>query len=110
MSQSLSTPSEMYGKLVDALLIQPEVTQSKKKGFGSGLRIHNKVFAMLVNDKLVVKLPNPRINELVTTGEGKLYEYGDGRVTKEWVEIEYISHERWMSLATEAMNFVASIK
>jgi hypothetical protein len=102
--------TEKYESLVEELIFNANVTRKKKNGFGSGLRFQNKVFAMLVNDKLVVKLPIPRINELVITGEGERYGYGDGRVTKEWVELEYISHERWMSLATEAMNFVASNK
>ncbi|MCI0632811.1 MAG: hypothetical protein L0206_02675 [Actinobacteria bacterium] len=39
-------------------------------GFGrnEGLRISGKIFAMLVADELVVKLPKDRVDELVTSG------------------------------------------
>jgi hypothetical protein len=105
-SQSLDTPTEMYDKLVEALLIQPEVTQSKKKGFGSGLRIHNKVFAMLVNGKFVIKLPQVRVEMLINSGEGERYDHGHGRIMKEWLIVESSSLEDWMYLVKEAMEYV----
>jgi hypothetical protein len=106
MSQSLITPSEMYGKLADTLLIQPEVTQLKKKGFGSGLRIQNKVFAMLVSGKLIVKLPKERVEILILSGEGERYDHGHGRLMKEWLIVESSSLENWMHLVKEAMEYV----
>jgi hypothetical protein len=108
MSHPPITPQERYAAIVEELLFSnPDVTQSKKRGFGSGLRISGKVFAMLVKDKLVVKLPQQRMEELVASGEGEPYEYG-GRITKEWVTVEPTSDERWLTLAREAMEFVAS--
>jgi len=63
MSHPPITPEERFATIVEALLSNPDVTPpsdgpQSKKGFGSsGLRINNKIFAMLVKDKLVVKLP-----------------------------------------------------
>lgn len=107
MSQATINPKERYAMLVGELLNNEEVTQSKKRGFGSGLRVNGKVFAMLVKDRLVVKLPQGRIDELTAAGEGEPYEYG-GRVTKEWVTVDPTSEDRWLPLAKEAMEFAAS--
>jgi TfoX/Sxy family transcriptional regulator of competence genes len=105
---STVTPQERYATLVNQLLSNPDVTQSEKRGFGSGLRVNGKVFAMLVKGKLVVKLPQQRVISLITSGEGEPYYYGNGRVTKEWVTVESASEERWLPLAQEALEFADS--
>ena len=63
---------------------------------------------MLVKGKLVVKLPRPRVDALITSGEGERFDPGHGRPMKEWVAVESTSEEEWLSLAREAMEFVAS--
>ena len=40
---------------------------------------------MLVNDRLVVKLPRSRVDELVAAGEGDRFDPGHGRIQKEWL-------------------------
>ena len=81
-----------------------------KKGFGeSALRIHNKIFAMLVKGKLVVKLPKARVDALIAEGVGERFDpRHDGRLMKEWITIEPTSEEGWLELSREAMEFVAS--
>ena len=108
MSSTPITAKERYTKIVEEFLGHPDVTQSKKRGFGSGLRVNNKVFAMLVKDKLVVKLPQQRVEELITSGGGGPYEHDQGRVMKEWVTVDTAAEERWMPLALEAMEYVAA--
>jgi TfoX/Sxy family transcriptional regulator of competence genes len=115
MSHSPITPEECFATIVEALLSNADVTPpsdgpESKKGFGSsGLKIHNKIFAMLVRGKLVVKLPKPRVDELIASGEGERFDpRHDGRLMKEWVSVEPTSEEGWLSLAREAMEFVAS--
>jgi hypothetical protein len=57
----MPTPSERYASLAEALLRDPDVARSGKRGFGSsGVWVAGKVFVMLVSDELVVKLPRPR--------------------------------------------------
>jgi hypothetical protein len=105
------TPEERFASIVEELLSNADVTPpSEGKGFGSsGLKIHNKIFAMLVSGKLVVKLPKSRVDALITAGEGERYDpRHDGRLMKEWVSIDPTSEEEWLNLAREAMEFVAS--
>ncbi len=115
MSHPPTNPEERFATIVEALLSNPDVTppsdgSQSKKGFGSsGLKIHNKIFAMLVRGKLVVKLPKPRVDALIASGKGERFDpRHDGRLMKEWVAIESTSEEEWLPLTREAMEFVAS--
>lgn len=115
MSQLSITPEERFATIVEELLNNPDVTppadgaQSKKSFGSSGLKIHNKIFAMLVRDKLVVKLPKSRVDALVASGDGERYDpRHDGRLMKEWIMVEPTSNVEWLPLAKEAMEFVAS--
>ena len=64
---------------------------------------------MLVEGKLVVKLPKLRVDALITSGAGEPFDpRKNGRRMNEWVTVEPTSVERWLDLAIEAMEFVAS--
>ncbi len=111
MSHPTFTPEERFAMIVEELLSNPGVTPpSDGKKFGStGLKIHNKIFAMLVRGKLVVKLPKSRVDALIAAGSGERFDpRHDGRLMKEWITLETTSEEEAMSIAREAMNFVAS--
>ncbi len=115
MSHPPTTPEERFATIVEELLSNSDVTPpsdgtQSKKGFGStALKIHNKIFAMLVRGKLVVKLPKPRVDALIASGDGEHFDpRKNGRLMKEWVTVEPTSAEAWLSLAKEAMEFVAS--
>ena len=115
MSQPSITPEERFATIVEELLSNPNVTppsngsQSSKRFGSSGLKIHNKIFAMLVEGRLVVKLPRPRVDALIASGDGERFDpRHDGRLMKEWVSVEPASEEEWLPLAREAMEFVAS--
>ena len=115
MSNPDITPEERFAAIVEELLSNPDVTppsdgsQSKNSFGSSGLKIHNKIFAMLVRGRLVVKLPKPRVDALVASGEGERFDpRHDGRLMKEWVTVEPTSEEEWLPLARDAMEFVAS--
>jgi hypothetical protein len=111
MSQPPITPEERFATIVETLLSNPGVTPpSDGKGFGSSaLKVHNKIFAMLVEGKLVVKLPKPRVEALIASGDGERFDpRHDGRLMKEWVAVEPTSEEGWLDLSREAMEFVAS--
>lgn len=111
MSQPPITPEERFAAIVEELLSNPDVTPpTEGKGFGSsGLKIHDKFFAMLVRGKLVVKLPKARVDALISEGEGERFDpRHDGRLMKEWIALEPMSQEDWLDLSREAMEFVAS--
>ncbi len=112
MSHTPITPDDRYATLVDALLGSADVTLGSPgtKGFGSSaLQISGKIFAMLAGGKLVVKLPRPRVDALVASGDGARFDpRHDGRLMKEWLAVEPTSDVEWLPLAREAMEFVAS--
>ena len=59
-----------------------------KRAFGStSLKTDGKIFAMLVKDRLVVKLPAARVQALVDDGAGERFDPGHGRIQKEWLSV-----------------------
>jgi hypothetical protein len=75
-------------------------------GFGSNaIKINKSIFAMLVNDRLVVKLSTGRVAELITSGEGLPFDAGKGKPMKEWVSLT-VDAAACRELVGEAMAFV----
>lgn len=108
--ESRLSPDERFAAVVAALCAEPGITPpTEGKSFGaSGLKIHDKIFAMLIRGRLVVKLPKSRVDALVTAGDGERFDpRRNGRVMKEWVVIVPGSEQDWLALAREAMAFVA---
>ncbi len=115
MSDPSSTPEERFAAVVGEMLSNPAVSppldepQARKRFGSSELKVHNKIFAMLVRGKLVVKLPRSRVDALVDSGGGEHFDpRHDGRLMKEWLVVGSASEEEWLSLAREAMEFVES--
>ena len=75
-------------------------------GFGrSALRYRRKIFAMLVRGRLVLKLPGPRVDELVAAGHGERFDANKGTPMKEWLSLDPESGLAWLPLAREALDF-----
>ena len=113
----MGTPAERYAELVDTLVSSSDARQGAdidptKKGFGSSgqLRIGGKIFAMLVRGRLVVKLPRQRVDGLIAAGHGEHFDPGRGRLMREWLSLSPAADADWLSLAQEALAFVASAK
>jgi hypothetical protein len=106
----VNDPEERFSALVDELVGTEGVTPpAPGKGFGSSaVRVHNKIFAMLVRGRLVLKLPKVRVDELVTAGEGVRFDANKGTPMKEWLSVDPASTVAWLPLAREALEFVAS--
>jgi hypothetical protein len=101
------TPEERYEDLVDEFMGVDGVTPpSGGSGFGRGaLRYRRKIFAMFVRGQLVVKLPAPRVDELVTGGQGERFDANKGTPMREWFSLDSGSALPWLPLAREALNF-----
>ena len=84
------------------------VTEAKQRFGANALKVNGKIFAMLVKDELVVKLPRAQVDTLIAAGVGKRFDPGHGRVMKEWISVAPDAGEEWLVLAQEAMAFVAS--
>jgi hypothetical protein len=75
-------------------------------GFGSNaIKINKSIFAMLVNDRIVVKLPATRVSQLISAGDGVPFDAGKGTPMKEWVGLT-ANDDACRELVAEAMAFV----
>jgi TfoX/Sxy family transcriptional regulator of competence genes len=105
------TADERWAALVETMLAGGAATYGSdgpRRAFGStSLKTDGKIFAMLVKDRLVVKLDRRRVDELVEAGEGRRFDPGHGRLQKEWLDVDSVSDDVWLELATEAEAFVA---
>lgn len=87
----------------------PDPTSRSSSAFGAtALKVGGKIFAMLVRGELVVKLPRARVEALISSGAGRPFDMGAGRVMREWVSIPSDSAADWHAVAAEACEFVES--
>jgi hypothetical protein len=83
-----------------------------ERGWGAGnvvLKVRGKIFAMLVSDAVVLKLPKARVDELVERALGTRFDpKKNGREMKEWIVLE--SPGGAVELARDAYRFVGGFK
>lgn len=74
------------------------------------LTVGGKIFAFVKGDRLVVKLPRPRVEALVSAGRAVPFEAG-GRTMREWaaVRLPEAGDDAWPALASEARAYVAAV-
>jgi len=84
----------------------PRVTAGTGFGSNPGLRVGGKIFAMLSNNALVVKLPAARVDELVEQHVAERFDAGKGRPMREWATVSTEHGAQWDDLAAEAFEFV----
>ena len=91
-----------YAALVKKLLRYRKVNFSR-----NSLWVGRKMFAFPSKEDLVLKLPEKRVDELVSSGEGKRFDPGRGKVQKEWLAVK-ATRPTSLRLAKEAMKFASS--
>jgi len=101
-------PEQRFEELIDELLGIPGVLPPQGgRGFGrSALRVENRIFAMLVRGRLVLKLPQSRVDALVAAGQGIRFDANKGTPKKEWLSLDPEASLPWRPLAREALDFV----
>jgi hypothetical protein len=99
-------PDAVFAQLVAVLRGEPGVSEGTGFGPNPGLRAGGAIFAMLVRDALVVKLPAERCAALVAGGEAEPFAVGR-RAMREWASIPAVDEGRWLALAREALVFAA---
>ena len=113
---SLPSPQTRYHEIAEKLLGRGEAAEllAAKPGnhrFGSqALKVDGKIFAMLVRERFVLKLPRTRVETLIATGVGNTFDAGKGRAMKEWVTIAEGQEGSWLPLAREAKAFALEAK
>jgi hypothetical protein len=104
------TPEQRFEQVVAAVRDTPGVTEPAgdggRKFGGDALKVGGKIFAMMVQGRLVVKLPRARVDALIAAGDGNRFDPGHGRVMKEWLSLHPDSREGWIPLVREALTFV----
>ena len=105
---------EQFAALVATMLERSDATygsdesRGARRSFGStSLKTNGRIFAMLVKDRLVVKLPAGRVDELVDEGAGDRFDPGHGRVQREWLSVASQEADDWLALAIESEAFVS---
>lgn len=94
--------------LRDQFAGDPDVRRPEPAGRrfgGRGLRLGETVFAMPWHGALAVRLPAPRVAELVATSAGEPLQMGE-RVMKAWIVIDDPAY--WPTLAREARDALAA--
>ncbi len=91
--------------VVAAFAGDTNVTRRRMFSSDNVLAVNGKIFAMLVKDKLVAKVPKERVDELVGDGIGENFDPGHGRLMKEWVAVG-AGGVNWVAFAREAYRFV----
>ena len=77
------------------------------KGFGSNaLKVNGKIFASLTKGRLLLKLPEARVDALVKSKKAMRFSTGEGRVKKEWLTVAPNTKREWLALAEEARAYV----
>jgi hypothetical protein len=107
-----ATTTERWDALVQAVLAEGNASYGNEGGpqraFGAtSLKTAGKIFAMLVQERLVVKLPANRVDELVASSVGDHFDAGKGKVMREWLMVRGDDPGEWHSLTTESEAFVA---
>jgi len=93
--------------LFEALKSDPEV-HSGRALKTEGLMVGGKLFAFLMDDHLVLKLPAAEVDALIASIGAHPLSRG-GRPMKEWVRLPPGSETLWLSKATQAKAFVQSL-
>jgi hypothetical protein len=101
-----ASPEERFAAIAKKQLRASSVTAGTGFGRNPGLRVAGKIFAMLVKEELVVKLPGGRVAELSEAAVGSRFDPGHGRLMKEWLSVPNSSGRRWPTLVDEAREFV----
>jgi YjbR len=100
-----ATAQSTFATIADSLLGEPDITEGTGFGSNAGLRVRGKIFAMLADDGMVVKLPAERCVALVAEGHSRPFTAGKGRPMREWVVVAPDAGD-WSALAREALAFV----
>jgi hypothetical protein len=103
------SPEARFSAAVEPFSGDPRVTAGTGFGSSPGRRVDDRIFAMLVRDELVVKLPRERVDGLVDSGVARWFDAGKERPMREWASIGPARADEWPALVAEAYAFVASI-
>jgi hypothetical protein len=97
---------QRFAELVGDLITRPGVEPpGRSRGFGAtALKVDGSIFAMLMGEHLVVKLPAAAVAALIDDGTGGPFGTGKRRPMREWLTV--LDEEAWWPLAQDALEHV----
>jgi hypothetical protein len=101
-------PQASFDAITSRLLAEPG-TDDHRAILNPCLRVDGRIFAMLVREELVVKLPPARCAELVAEGVARPFDRRPGGPDRGWVTVDDLEVDRWPALAAEALAYVRSV-
>lgn len=105
-SDELAESRARFEAVTGPLQAEPGVTRSTMMGLPC-LRIRGGFFAAQdrTSGDLLVKLPEPRVQQLVSQGHAKPFAPA-GRTFRQWAAVPATLNHRWPGLLREAFTFV----
>ena len=102
-----SDGEDRLAALAAELSDEPDVTLGQgRRGFGAGtLMVGGRIFALVSDGQLVLKLPAGRVSALIAAGRGLPWSAGKAVPLREWVAVAD-DEPAWLDLANEALAFV----
>ena len=101
--------TDLFASVAEQLLRSDPAVSRAKMFASDGLRVGGKFFAFAKDGELVVKLPAPRVAELLESG-GRVFTRGEkGVPMKEWVCLPLADEQESLGYVTEARAFVGSL-
>jgi hypothetical protein len=96
---------ELFDQIVAAYTREPGVTFGRA-WHNEGLTVDGRIFAMVVRDGLVVKVPADQAADLIEQGRGTAFEPRPGRTMREWIVVDGHDPTRWRRLIADAHHYV----
>jgi hypothetical protein len=100
---------DAFGHIADRLLREPGLQAGTGFSTDPGLRSFGRLFAMLRDDALVVRLPAGRADELVQAGIASRFYDSAGPRLKPWVAVPYTRPQAWTEPAREALSYAREV-
>jgi hypothetical protein len=98
----------LFDEVADRLLSEDRGLERARMFTSTGLRTGRRFFALVNAGDLVVKLPAPRVAELIEGGEGRAFHRGGGGpAMREWVRLQPADADTCARYMEEARAFVA---
>jgi hypothetical protein len=93
--------SDVYDELKTHFSSKSDVTVLSGRG-AQGIKRGGKLFVMFMKGDIMVKLPEKRVTEIISMGEGEPYDPGTGKPMKNWVLIPASRKDLWIKFSEEA--------
>jgi hypothetical protein len=105
--QGADFAERVFGPVADQVLAEHPGDEQGRMLHAPGLKTGGSFYGFATADELVVKLPAPRVQELIADGRGLPCSPRPGRPMREWVTIPAPDEDTCRTLLLEARAFVS---